>query len=127
MTIFTEKQRERLQKIAEAAEVDAEYAKQNAVTHNDDVVKIFDRLKSKDTLWMSFTGVMSMRTDDFQEFKVGRKSQSKKHGTTTISLMRPGQVKADPAPRRLALVKRKGVVMLVFGDMWMHLRGLYKP
>jgi hypothetical protein len=127
MTIFTARQRERLHRIAEAAGVDADYAKQHAVTSNDEIIKIFDRLKSKDTLWMSFTGVMSMRTDEFQEFRVGRKSQSKKYGSTTISLMRPGQTKADPVHRRLALVKRKGVVMLVFGDMWMHLRGIYKP
>lgn len=127
MEIFSEQQRAHLRALTEA-EVDAEFARAHAVTDREKYAEVFDRLKSKQTVWVSYGAVMGTASKEFRPYTVGRRSHSKKYNVTSITLLPPGQTKASKFRNfnRISLMKYKdGQVSIALGDMGASLLGMY--
>lgn len=117
--------------------LDSKHAREHAVTNDasyieiatDDagLLKIFNTVRPRDILWISFTG--EKRTSkEYEQFKVGRRSYSKKYGVTTLALMKHHETKAPPAHKRFVLRDHgKGNVQLAYGNLAMTLHGIYLP
>ena len=109
----------------EAVEVDAAYAKAHAVTNPDQYERVFDSLKSKQTVWVSYSAVMSMASKEFRPYTVGRRSHSKKYNVSSITLLRPGQKSAGRVFQIKLMRRGSGKVGIALGDMGASLLGLY--
>ena len=108
------------------AEVDAAYAKTHAVTDQAGFQRIFDSLKSKQVVWLSFSAVMSTASKDFRPFTVGRRSHSKKYNVTSLTMLHAGQAKPTHRGFQTKLMKRgNGNVSIALGDMGASLLGMF--
>ena len=123
MEIFNEQERAHLTALAEG-EVDAAHAKAHAVTKREEYARVFDQLKSKQTLWVSYSAVMGTASKAFRPYTVGRRSHSKKYNVTSITLLPPG-VKKQGRFMKTQLRKRGEQVSIALGDMGAQLLGLY--
>jgi len=113
--------------IALTEEVDAATAEAKAEKTDAGFTRIFDSLKPKQVIWMSWTAVMGTQAKGYKKYTVGRKSVSKKYGVTSITILRDGETKAR-ALTKLTLMKRSnGGVSLAVGDMATNLHGIYVP
>lgn len=105
-------------------EVDADYAKAHAATTPEELVRVFERLKSKQKVWMSYGAVMSMAGKAYRPYVVGRRSRSKKYDVTSITMLTAGE-----KPGRYMKIKLRrhgeGSVGVALGDMGASLLGLY--
>lgn len=98
------------------------------VASKADWVKVFDGLRSGQTIKASFKAVMGssdLLDGSLHEFKVGRKSVSKKHGVESVALEPVGRPKMGPGAR-IRLHKRTkadGTAMVTAstGDMGMSI------
>jgi hypothetical protein len=101
-------------------------ASRTATRNPDDWAAIFDSLRPGQSVWVAMTSVMGMstRTDGtLQEWKVGRRSRSRKYGTEAITLMPLDGTKLPPhAAYRLR--KRGDRVSASQGDMGLMLKAL---
>lgn len=100
---------------------------------DEELIRIFDSLKSKDRIQLAIKAVMGMgkrETGTPTEYVVGRKSFSKKYGVHTVHLKR-----ADGSPMhrmaRVTLMKRKDsegneFVSAAIGDMGARIISLKK-
>lgn len=106
-------------------EVDAAHAKAHAATTPEQYTRIFDSLKSKQTVWVSYSAVMSTASKDFRPYTVGRRSHSKKYNVTSITLLPPGVKKPGRMMKTTLMKRANGNVSLALGDMGTSLLGLY--
>lgn len=101
------------------------HAKAHAVTSTEGLSKVFDQLKSKQTVWMAYSAVMSRAGKEYRPYTVGRRSHSKKYNVTSITLM-PGKGTKKYRGMKFALRRRgEGHVSVALGDMGATLIGLY--
>lgn len=94
-------------------------------TDHEGYVKIFDKLKPKQTVHLALKSVMGMGkyTDgEFHPFTVGRKSTSKKTNSVAITVMPEG--KKLPAMGKFTLRKRGDKVMAAQGNMAVMIKGM---
>lgn len=116
-------------------EVDATYAKQHAVTTPEAYLRIFDKLKPKQRIWLHVWDPIHGKID-YKLFIVGRRSYSKKYNVSSIQLWLPGQsTKKDRfgrSPLRTTLYKRElssgegDYVSAAHGDMALRILGMYR-
>lgn len=112
----------------EPREVSQAEAKSGAAKTQDQLRKVFDKLKHGQIVWVSFSSVMSMRGQEYFPYRVGRRGHSKKHGVTTITLLQPGQKKPRGRGMQTHLRRDKdGIIGIGLGDMWADLKGIYAP
>ena len=130
--IFTARQREALESVVAffmSEEVDADYAQAHAATTPEALSALFDKLKPKQTVWMSWTnyGSGSGDTRTFSPYTVNRRSFSKKYNVSSVSLLRPGQKSANSLVKLTLMKRSDGDVSLAIGDMATKLHGIYLP
>lgn len=107
------------------AEVDAAHAKAHAVTSPEELSKLFDRLKSKQTVWMAYSAVMSTASKDYRKYTIGRRSHSKKYNRSAITMLPFGQKKVGRFSKITLSRRGEGTVGVALGDMAASLIGLY--
>ena len=96
------------------------------------LVDLFDSLKPGETIEVSMTSVMSMSRADngeYQLWKVGRRSRSKKYNYETITLV-PLTGKKPPAHAAYKLWKRgdgERGISASHGNMGVFLKGIRRP
>lgn len=109
-------------------EVSQKEAQAGAVKDQAGLARTFDSLKPKQSIWVSYTSYAMRQPKGFVEFKVGRRGHSKKYGTKSITLLRPGQTKSMGAGFQTKLFKNKqGNVTLAEGDMATSKLKIYAP
>jgi hypothetical protein len=106
-------------------EVDAEFAKAHAVTAPEQLVHVFDKLKSNQTIWVAYSAVMSTASKAYRPYVVGRRSHSKKYNVSSITITPPGT--KPGRMMKVTLRKRGDRVSLALGDMGASLIGIYVP
>jgi len=122
--IFTEDQRDELTQLAEGRD-EAAHAKAHAVTSPEGLSKLFDRLKSKQVVWMAYSAVMGRGSKEYRPYTVGRRSHSKKYNVTSVRLM-PGKGAKPSRGMKISLMRRSdGGVRVALGDMGATLVGIY--
>jgi hypothetical protein len=101
----------------------------SSLDDTEELSEIFDSLKPKETILVAMKSVMGMSrvTDgNYHEWKVGRRSYSKKYGVTTITLLPMDGSKPNKF-NRFALRKRRDKVSASHGDMGVMLIGVKRP
>ena len=95
---------------------------------SEDFGRVFDRLKSGQTVQVAVKSVMgrsSLFDGSFHEFKVGRRSHSKKYGVTSLAIHPVGESKPRGRGAQIKLMKRSnGNVSVAIGNMGATLKGL---
>jgi hypothetical protein len=105
--------------------VDAATIKAKAATTQDEWVRIFDKLKSKQVIYLS----MKYPSTGYAKFLVGRRSKAKKPRwwSENITLL-PGDGSKVPTYAKYRLWKsKKGEISASHGDMAVFLTGIYVP
>lgn len=116
----------------EEEDEDPEKIKSKAATTQAEWAKIFDKLKSKQVIYLSTESVMGLgrrAAGEYTKYLVGRKSKSKKPRwwTEAISLL-PGDGSKVPSFAKFKLWKDKdGNISASHGDMAVTLKGMYVP
>lgn len=110
-------------------EVSQSEAQAGAAKTQPELRKIFDRLKPKQVIWVSYKAIMgSIGHQRWQPMTVGRRGRSKKYNTTTVTLLHQGQTKPGPSGMQTKLMRRgDGDVSIALGDMGAELKGIYVP
>lgn len=106
-------------------EVDAEYAQAHATKDPDHYTKIFDKLKPKQTIWLSYSAVMGSQDKGYRPYTVGRRTTSKKYKVQSVSLLRSGQKSASSLVKLTLMKRSNGSVQLAIGDMAANIHGMY--
>jgi len=110
-------------------EVSQSEAEAGAAKTESELHKVFDRLKPKQVIWVSYQSTMGgIGHQAWNPVTVGRRGRSKKYNTTTITLLYQGQKKPGPSGMQPKLMRRDGEnVRIMLGDMAARLRGIYVP
>lgn len=110
-------------------EMDAETAKSKAVTDPAQLPAVFAKLRSGQTIWLSYKGSMSNR--DYAPYVVGRRTASKKEQwwQEKVGLGYPGGEKRVPLTLYKSKTRDSGEdrISLAVGNMAADLVGIYVP
>ena len=103
----------------------------SAAKTQPEMVKVFDKLKSKQSIWISSKSVMGMgpaASGGWMEFKVGRRSKAKKPRwwSEAVSLLPADGSKAHVMSKfKLWKSKEGDNISASQGDMGIMLKGIY--
>jgi hypothetical protein len=87
-----------------------------------DLPALFDGLKSGQIVTIAFTSCMAHSKTDGVQFRVGRRSHSKKYNVTTIALRPADDTRKGPA--QFKLYKRSTGVTMAHGNMGVVLKSI---
>jgi hypothetical protein len=109
----------------QAVDIDQKKIAAGAAKTPEQINRIFDKLKPRQTVWLLFDSGIA-RGREYIQFTVGRRSRSKKYNRTRITMLHKGQKKPAPTGMQPNLHKQGDRnAGFALGDLATVLRGIY--